>query len=188
MTITSTGLTKAAGVAAAAAGTIFIAVQVNHPAEAAFDTETTEWVVRCSAKAVMTVLALAGITGMYLRQHRQAGPLGLVGYLVFTLGYLLLLSVEVVAAAVLPALLDTDPGYVMDVVSAAAGGKPDGDIGGIQVVLNVAGAGLFAWLALRLALRICQSIEHGFRHNVALLAMALRVVERRGSSSQDQHQ
>ncbi|MCY4726838.1 hypothetical protein NYO98_11170 [Nocardioides sp. STR2] len=141
MTITSTGLTKAAGVAAAAAGTIFIAVQVNHPAEAAFDTETTEWVVRCSAKAVMTVLALAGITGMYLRQHRQAGPLGLVGYLVFTLGYLLLLSVEVVAAAVLPALLDTDPGYVMDVVSAAAGGKPDGDIGGIQVVLNVAGAG-----------------------------------------------
>jgi hypothetical protein len=141
MNVTSSGLVKAAGAAAAVAGSIFIAVQVNHPAEAAFDTQTTEWVVRCTAKAVMCVLALAGITGMYLRQHRQAGPLGLVGYVVFALGYLTLLSVEVIAAAVLPSLLDSNRGYVMDVVSAAAGGTPDGDIGGMQVLLNVAGAG-----------------------------------------------
>lgn len=141
MNVTSSGLTRAAGVAAAVAGSIFIAVQVNHPAEAAFDTETTEWVVRCSAKGVMSVLALAGIAGMYLRQHRQAGLLGLVGYVVFTLGYLTLFAVQVIAAAVLPALLDTNRSYVMDVVSAAAGGTPDGDIGGMQVVLNVAGAG-----------------------------------------------
>ena len=141
MNVTSSGLIKAAGAAAAVAGSIFIAVQVNHPAEAAFDTQTTEWVVRCCAKAVMCVLALAGITGMYLRQHRQADPLGLVGYLVFALGYLTLLSAEVIAAAVLPSLLDSNRGYVMDVVSAAAGGTPDGDIGGMQVVLNVAGAG-----------------------------------------------
>ena len=141
MNITSRGLTQAAGAAAAVAGTIFVAVQVNHPAEAAFDTQTTEWVVRCTAKAVMTVLALVGITGMYLRQHRQSGPLGLVGFVVFAFGYVTLFSVEVIAAAVLPSLLDANHGYVMDVVSAAAGGKPEGDIGGIQVVLNVAGAG-----------------------------------------------
>jgi len=141
MNVTSTGLVKAAGVAAAVAGSIFVAVQVNHPAEAAFDTETTEWVLRCSAKGVMSVLALAGIAGMYLRQHRQAGLLGLVGYLVFTLGYLTLFAVQVIAVAVLPTLLDSAPGYVMDVVNAAAGGTPDGDIGGMQVVLNVAGAG-----------------------------------------------
>ena len=141
MNVTSSGLIKAAGVAAAIAGSIFVAVQVNHPAEAAFDTETTEWVMRCSAKWVMSVLALAGIAGMYLRQHRQAGLLGLVGYVVFTLGYLTLFAVQVIATAVLPALLDSNPGYVMDVVNAAAGGKPVGDIGGMQVVLNVAGAG-----------------------------------------------
>jgi len=141
MNVTSTGLTRAAGVAAAIAGSIFVLVQVNHPAEAAFDTETTQWVLRCSAKGVMSVLALVGIAGMYLRQHRQAGLLGLVGYVVFTLGYLTLFAVQVIAVAVLPTLLDSDPGYVMDVVNAAAGGTPDGDIGGMQVVLNVAGAG-----------------------------------------------
>ena len=102
MNVTSSGLTRAAGAAAAIAGSIFVAVQVNHPAEAAFDTETTEWVVRCSAKGVMAVLALAGITGMYLRQHRQAGLLGLVGYVVFALGYLTMFAVQVVATSVLP--------------------------------------------------------------------------------------
>ena len=34
---------------------------------------TDEWVIRCSAKAVMAVLALAGITGIYLRQVRPRG-------------------------------------------------------------------------------------------------------------------
>ena len=89
----------------------------------------------------MAALALAGITGMYLRQHRQAGVLGLVGYGVFAVGYLTILAVEVIAATVLPALPDTDPGYVQDVLVAATGGTPSGDIGGLQVVLNVSGAG-----------------------------------------------
>ena len=141
MNVTSSGLTRAAGAAAAIAGSIFVAVQVNHPTEAAFDTQTTEWVVRCSAKGVMSVLALAGITGMYLRQHRQAGLLGLAGYAVFAVGYMAILAVQVVATSVLPALLDTDRTYVMDVVHAAGGGTPSSDIGAIQVVLNVAGAG-----------------------------------------------
>ena len=141
MNVTSSGLTRTAGAAAAIAGSIFIAVQVNHPTEAAFETETTEWVVRCSAKGVMSVLALAGITGMYLRQHRQAGLLGLVGYVVFAIGYLTMFAVQVVATSVLPALLDTDRTYVMDVVQAAGGGTRTSDIGAIQVVLNVAGAG-----------------------------------------------
>jgi hypothetical protein len=139
--ITATGLTKAAAAAAAVAGSIFIAVQINHPATDTFTTETTEWVARCSAKAVMAALALAGITGIYLRQHRRAGLLGLVGYLVFAAGYLAMFSVEVIAAVVLPNLVDTEPGFVNDVVVAAAGGTPNGDIGALQALFNLMGAG-----------------------------------------------
>lgn len=141
MNVTTSSLFRAAGAAAATAGAIFVAVQVNHPAVTTFDTETTEWVVRSTAKIVMAVLALVGITGIWLRQHRQAGLLGLVGYVVFAVGYLTILTVEVIAATILPALLDTSPGYVQDVLVAATGGTPDGDIGGMQVVLNVSGAG-----------------------------------------------
>jgi len=140
MNITSSSLTKAAGAAAAVAGSIFIAVQINHPSTESFTTETTEWVVRSCAKIVMSALALAGITGMYLRQRRQAGVLGLIGYLLFAAGYLAIFSVEVIAATILPALVDTNPGFVNDVV-AAAGGSPDGDIGGVQALFNANGIG-----------------------------------------------
>ena len=44
----------------------------------------------------MAVLSLAGITGMYLRQVKQTGVLGLLGYLAFGDGYLLMLSTEVI--------------------------------------------------------------------------------------------
>jgi hypothetical protein len=78
---------------------------------------------------------------MYLRQHREAGVLGLVGYLVFAVGYLGMFGTEVVAAAVLPNLTETQPGFVDDVVAVAVGGTAEGAIGGMQVVLNVGGAG-----------------------------------------------
>ena len=142
MAITSTTLTRAAGAAAAVAGAIFIAVQVNHPASDTFTTETTQWVVRECAKIVMAVLALAGITGMYLRQYRKAGLLGLVGYLVFAIGYLAMLSTEVIAAVVLPSLVDSEPGFVNDVVAAATGGVANGDIGGLQILFGLMGAGI----------------------------------------------
>src|SRR5215213_1182644 len=141
MTITATGLTKAAGAAAAVAGAIFVAVQIGLPSTGSFTTETTQWVVRECAKIVMIALALAGITGMYLRQYRKAGLLGLAGYLLFAAGYLALFSIEVIAAAVLPTLVHSEPGFVNDVVAAANGGTANGDIGGLQILLSLAGGG-----------------------------------------------
>ncbi len=141
MTITATGLAKAAAAAAVAAGSIFIAVQIGHPASGTFTTQTDQWVAREIAKIIMGALALVGITGLYLRQHREAGRLGLLGYLLFAIGYLALLCTEVIAAVVLPDLVDTEPGFVNDVVAAANGGHPDGSIGGLTTLFSVMGAG-----------------------------------------------
>lgn len=142
--VTPATLTRAAGLAAVIAGVVFVAVQIKHPPMVAASAETTQWAVRSCAKAVMAALALAGITGMYLRQYRRTGLLGLAGYLVFAAGYLVLFSVEVIAAAVLPALAGRESGYVNDVIVAADGGTPTGDIGGMQTVLNLAGLGYLA--------------------------------------------
>jgi hypothetical protein len=141
MNITATALTKASGAAAAVAGAIFITVQIGHPPFDSFTTETTQWVVRSCAKTVMAVLALAGITGMYLHQYRKAGLLGLVGYLAFAAGYLAMFSVEVIAAVVLPNLVDTEPSFVNDVVVASGGGAAKGDIGALPALFGFAGAG-----------------------------------------------
>ena len=132
MTITPTTLTRAAGVAAVAAGLIFIGVQFNHPHLDVTSITTTEVVVRNSLKVLMAVLALVGITGMYLSQVRRNGLLGLIGYVVLGGGYLLIMSTTFVAASVLPLVAGTDPAFVTDVIAVSTGGTASGDIGLLQ--------------------------------------------------------
>ncbi|WP_127503652.1 hypothetical protein [Actinoplanes solisilvae] len=141
MNITAAGLTRAAAAAAVGAGAIFVAVQINHPPLEVASVETTEWAVRGWAKTAMSALALAGVTGLYLRQFRRTGLLGLAGYLLFMAGYLTMFSVEVIAAAVLPGLAATQPGYVNDVLATAAGTGATGDIGALQPLLALSGLG-----------------------------------------------
>src|SRR3712207_4129134 len=80
-------LIRAAGAAAVAAGVVFVGVQIGHPALDLDFITTTEAAVRNTAKVLMAVMALAGITGMYLSQVRRNGVLGLVGYLILATGY-----------------------------------------------------------------------------------------------------
>jgi hypothetical protein len=153
MTISPATLIRSAAVAAIAAGVIFIGIQINHPHSDVTAVTTTEWAVRNSLKIVMAALALAGITGMYLRQVKQIGLLGLVGYLVFCAGYLTISGVAFVSAYVLPSLAETTPGYVKDVLAAATNGSATGDIGLMQSALNVSaitflGGGLIFGIAL----------------------------------------
>ena len=144
VTITASTLSRTAGVAAVAAGVIFIGVQINHPPSDVTSVASTEWAVRNSLKVLMAALALAGITGMYLRQVRQTGVLGLLGYLLLSAGYLTIMSTAFISAYVLPSLADTDPGYVNDVLAAATNGTPTGDIGLLQTAVQAQGVGYLA--------------------------------------------
>jgi hypothetical protein len=137
MTITPTTLSRAAGVAAVGAGLIFIGVQINHPHLDADSITTTEVVVRNSLKALMAVLALVGITGMYLSQVRRNGLLGLAGYLVLGTGYLVILCTTFMAAYVLPSIAEANHAYVNDVVAATTGRAVTGDIGVLQTAVQV---------------------------------------------------
>jgi hypothetical protein len=140
MSISHPTLIRSAGIAAAAAGLIFIGVQINHPPLDVSTITTTEVTLRSTAKLVHAALALAGITGMYLFQVRQAGVLGLVGYVLLVAFYLVLAPIEFTAAYVLPSLVDTDPRFVNDVLAVAEGGTAVGDIGLLQTAFYLAGA------------------------------------------------
>lgn len=140
----ASSLTRAAGLAAAAAGLIFIGVQVGHPHMDATSITTSEVVLRNFLKVLMASLALVGITGMYLRQVRQIGVIGLVGYVLLGAGYLLILGSSYVAAFVLPAIAGSNPAYVEDVIAAATGGQPAGDIGLLEGLIQLQGLGYLA--------------------------------------------
>jgi hypothetical protein len=137
MTITPATLTRSAGIAAVAAGAVFIGVQLKHPELTVAGVNTTEWAVRSSLKVLMAALALAGITGMYLHQVKKMGLLGLVGYVLFAANYLVIGSVSFIAAYVLPSIDTTSSHYVRDALAVASGGHATGDIGALKTVIVV---------------------------------------------------
>jgi hypothetical protein len=145
MTITTTTLTRAAGVAAVVGGLLYIGVQIKHPNLDLALITTTQWKVRQTMKVLFASLSLAGITGMYLRQGTRAGVLGLIGYLTLATGFLLMLSTEVIGLVVVPTIAGTSPGYVTDVLAMAVpGGHAIGDIGLMGPLSQLAGVGYLA--------------------------------------------
>ncbi|HET6562519.1 MAG TPA: hypothetical protein VFG72_11645 [Marmoricola sp.] len=144
MTITTTTLTRSAGVAAAMAGMLFIGIQIGHPHLDVSSITTTEVKIRGSLKVLMGALGLVGVTGMYLRQVRQTGVLGLVGYLVLGACYLVIMSTSFVAVSVLPSLADTNPGFVSDAIAVGTSRPATGDVGLLETAFQVQG---FTYLA-----------------------------------------
>jgi hypothetical protein len=178
MTITPTTLFRGSGVAASVAGLIFIGVQINHPHLDATSITTTDVIARNSLKMLMAALALAGISGVYLRQVTKMGVLGLIGYVLFAAGYLSMLGTEFVAALVLPSIAHSATAYVSDVIAVANNGPATGDIGLMQPAIlftgitYVAGGFIFAiavfranvlarWAAVLLALGTLATIAVG---------------------------
>jgi hypothetical protein len=141
MNLTANRLTAAAGLCAAAAGAIFVGVQIKHPPADVAHIVTTEMAIRESAKVVMCVLALIGFTGMFLRHRRRFGVLGVAGFALLSVGYLSLFATECIVGYVLPTVAHFNPGYVQDVITAAVGGHPKGDIGGMHLLFLASGIG-----------------------------------------------
>ncbi|WP_421733900.1 hypothetical protein [Cellulomonas sp.] len=140
MTVTTTTLTRAAAAAAVVGGLLYVGVQINHPHLDLDFIATAEWKVRQSMKVAFATLSLAGITGMYLRQVKRTGVLGLLGYVVLALGFIFMVSIEVVGAVVLPAIAHSSPDYVTDILAVAIpGGHAAGDIGLMGLLINLDG-------------------------------------------------
>ena len=139
MTITTTTLTRAAGLSAVVGGLLFIAVQINHPLLNASFTTTTEYAVRETMKIFMALFSLIGVTGIYLRQVRQVGVLGLIGYVVLSVGYLAIFCNQIIGVFVLPFLAASQPGFVNDVLAVATSRPPVGDIGPLQIFIQGGG-------------------------------------------------
>ena len=153
MTVTIRGLIQASAAAAVAAGALFIGVQVGHPHFDAASIQTTEVKIRDALKVVMCALSLAGIAGLYLSQVRRNGALGLIGWLVLSAGYLMMLGTTFAATFILPAVAALEPGYVNDAIDVVKGDAPAGDVGAFATVVQLQGfAYLIGGLVLGIAL------------------------------------
>ena len=79
--------------------------------------------------------------------HRREPPRGsgswpgLAGYLLVGVGYLAIFAGQCIVAYVLPTVAHSNPAYVQDVLDAAVGGSPSGDIGHMQELFLASGIG-----------------------------------------------
>ena len=141
MTTTTNRLVATAGLCAAAAGAIFIGVQINHPPADVAHLVTTEMTIRMTAKVLFCALALAGLAGMFLRNRHQFGRLGRVGYSLLSVGFLAMLVQECIVGYYLPTVAHSKPVYVQHVLNGAMAHGASSGIGAMQELFLIAGMG-----------------------------------------------
>ncbi len=89
MKITASTLIRWAGLSAVAAGIIFAGIQPIHPPDVLSSVTTSAWAIITPLKTAMAMLFLLGIAGIYARQVKETGWLGLAGFLLLSLTWAL---------------------------------------------------------------------------------------------------
>jgi hypothetical protein len=133
--------TATAGLCAAAAGAIFIGVQINHPPADVAHIVTTEMTIRMTAKVLFCVLALVGLAGMFIRHRHQFGRIGRAGYALVSVGFLAMLVQECIVGYYLPTVAHSKPVYVQHVLNGAMAHGASSGIGAMQGLFLIAGMG-----------------------------------------------
>lgn len=155
MSITPTTLTRGAAVAAILAGLAYIAIQFIHPADVIESLSTQAWVNVHILSFAEAVLALVGVTGLYLFQVRKVGILALIGYLMFGFFFILQASFNFAEAFIAPLIAVNAPQLAVDFVGLFGRYPAETDLGALAAVplvgliLYAGGAILFGIATIR---------------------------------------
>ncbi|MDJ0322500.1 hypothetical protein QMG61_01800 [Cryobacterium sp. PH31-AA6] len=155
MNITTSTLTRGAAVAAALAGLAYIVIQFIHPADVVASLSTQRWAVVHILSFSEAVLALVGVTGIYLRQVRQFGILGLIGYLMFGFFFILQSAFTFAEAFIAPLFVSDAPQVSVDFVGLFGRYAAVTDLGPLAALpqvgalLYIGGALLFGIAVIR---------------------------------------
>ncbi len=139
MKITASNLIRWSGLAAMAAGIIFAGIQPIHPPDFLASVTTGAWTVIISLKMVMCLLFLVGIVGIYARQVEEAGWLGLVGFLLFSVSWWLQTGYVFTDAFILPVLATAAPKFVDSFLGIVNGFPGDMNIGALPTAYGLVG-------------------------------------------------
>ncbi len=139
--ITPSGLIQWSGLAAMVAGIIFAGIQPIHPPDVLASVTTSAWAIITPIKTLMAFLFLLGITGIYARQVKESGRLGLIGFLLLSLCWALELAFIFAEAFIIPVLATAAPQFVSGYFGVVNGYPTDFNLGAIPVLYGV-GVGL----------------------------------------------
>lgn len=141
MKVTTTGLIRSTGIAAIAAGLMFVVIQPLHPEDVLASVTTDVWALIHYATLAMLTLFVVGVTGIYIRQAEKVGWISLAGYVVLVIGLVLTALGIAIEALVQPLIAATDPDFVNGMLAMVHGHPSETDLGAIPLLWNVASAG-----------------------------------------------
>lgn len=121
---TASNLIRWSGLAAVVAGIIYAGIQPIHPPDLLSSVTTSAWANITTTKLAMCFLFLLGIVGLYARQVKESGWLGLAGFLLFGLSWALQSGFVFVESLVLPVLATTAPKFVESALAIVNPGSP----------------------------------------------------------------
>ena len=139
MNITAKQLIRWSGLAALASGLLFVIMQPIHPPDVLTSVTTAQWAVVHYLGITMGVLGLLGVAGLYSRQVRETGWLGLVGYLLLSLFYALTTAFQFIEAFISPRLATESPAFVAGLLGIANGHATGIDLGPLPTVYAFTG-------------------------------------------------
>ena len=142
MKVTTSKLIRWSGLAAMASGILYIAIQAIHPLDVLSSVTTTRWAVVHYLSLVMDLLGLLGIAGIYARQVEKSGWLGLAGYLLYSLFWVLDVAFHFIEAFVEPVMATEAPKFVAGLLGMVNGVPSEislGAIPGIYALDGIAG-------------------------------------------------
>jgi hypothetical protein len=136
---TASNLIRWAGLSAVAAGVIFAGIQPIHPPDFLPSVTTTAWAIIMPFKLAMCLLFLAGIAGLYARQVKESGWLGLAGFLALSVSWALQTAFIFSEAFILPVLAAPAPQFVDSFLGIVNGVPGAMNIGALPAVYGVVG-------------------------------------------------
>jgi hypothetical protein len=139
MKITASSLIRWAGLAAMVAGIFYVVVGMFHPLETLSSATTTRWIIVHALATAMCFFGLLGMAGLYARQVKQVGWLGLAGYVLFSLFYVLTAPYTFVEAFILPLWATTAPTFVEGFLGLFNGHPTVMNLGALAALYSLSG-------------------------------------------------
>jgi hypothetical protein len=136
---TTANLTRWAGLPAMAAGVLFIVIQMIHPPDILSSVAIGRWAIVHALGVTMAILALLGVAGIYASQVEKAGWLGLAGYLLFSLFWVLTMAFQFAEAVLLPMLATEAPRFVEGYLGIVNGSASEVDLGALPTLYALTG-------------------------------------------------
>src|SRR5579864_6240415 len=139
MKITASNLFRCAGLSAVIAGVIFTIVGLIHPPQVVASVTTSTWTIVHLLTIIMAFFGLLGIAGIYTRQVDKAGWMGLAGYLLLSLWFVIVTGFTFFEAFILPLLASDSPKFAESFLGIFPGSVGETSVGTLATLWSLLG-------------------------------------------------